>query len=434
MGSFAERLKLMDFESKDKIENLIRKGTRILNPQSVLIGEEVPIEQISGDGVVIYPGCRIFGEKTLIMAGTKLGYESPVTLEDCQLGPNVELKGGVFQRCVFLEKANMGSGALIREACILEEEAKGAHSVGLKHTILFPFVTLGSLINFCDCLMAGGTSRKNHSEVGSSYIHFNYTVNQDKATPSLIGDVPRGVMLNQPPIFLGGQGGMVGPLRIDFGTVVAAGVVCRKDVLERSRLVLAESSTRQGMEDAHNGWNFHPGVYWYVKARAINNVNYIANLVALKRWYLEVRSLFLRGDPMSKMLYAGAVEKLKWAIQERIKRLEGLTEKMPESMQKYRALMKEKANERLLKQKQELSERWQQIEAVFARGLDDPGDASVREPFLERLSRGIKEEGPAYVRVIQGLEENWSFKGTAWLRGIVDRIHREVLDVLPSYK
>jgi bifunctional UDP-N-acetylglucosamine pyrophosphorylase/glucosamine-1-phosphate N-acetyltransferase len=94
----------------------------------------------------------------------------------------------------------------------------------------FPFATLGSLINFCDCLLAGGTSRKDHSEVGSSYIHFNFTATGDKVTPSLFGDVPRGVMLNQPPIFLGGQGGSVGPIRVGFGNVVSAGTVLRKDV------------------------------------------------------------------------------------------------------------------------------------------------------------------------------------------------------------
>ena len=66
----------------------------------------------------------------------------------------------------------MGLGAQVREACILEEEASGAHCVGIKQTILLPFVTLGSLINFCDCLMAGGTSRQNHSEVGTPDIHF----------------------------------------------------------------------------------------------------------------------------------------------------------------------------------------------------------------------------------------------------------------------
>jgi UDP-N-acetylglucosamine/UDP-N-acetylgalactosamine diphosphorylase len=52
------------------------------------------------------------------------------------LGTDVELKGGFFTQSVFLDKANMGSGAQVREGCILEEEANGAHFVGLKQTIL----------------------------------------------------------------------------------------------------------------------------------------------------------------------------------------------------------------------------------------------------------------------------------------------------------
>ncbi len=87
----------------------------------------------------------------------------------------------------------MGLGAHVREGCLLEEEASGAHCVGLKQTILLPFVTLGSLVNFCDCLMAGGTSREDHSEVGSSYIHFNYTPDGDKThAVALRRRAPRG--------------------------------------------------------------------------------------------------------------------------------------------------------------------------------------------------------------------------------------------------
>ena len=171
-------------------EKLIEKGVRIENPDSIEVGPEVDVKRISGDGVVIYAGCKIFGEDTLVLKGSKIGYESPVTVDNCQIGPDVELKGGFFQKATFLAKAKAGLGSHVREATILEEQASIAHTVGLKHTILFPFVTLGSLINFCDCLMAGGTSRKNHSEVGSSYIHFNFTPSQDKATASLIGDVP----------------------------------------------------------------------------------------------------------------------------------------------------------------------------------------------------------------------------------------------------
>jgi len=153
----------------DKIVQLIDKGVDIRNPFTIDVGDEVTVDQISGKGVRIYPGCRIYGEKTVISNGCQIGYEGPVTIDNCQLGSKVELKGGYFNKSVFLEKSNMGLGAHVREGCILEEEANGAHCVGLKQTILFPFVTLGSLINFCDCLMAGGKSRKDHSEVGSSY-------------------------------------------------------------------------------------------------------------------------------------------------------------------------------------------------------------------------------------------------------------------------
>jgi len=131
---------------------------------------------ISADAI-IHPGCRI--ENSSVGPGCEIGAEAPVTLKNCQLARNVKLKGGYFENAVFLDGANMGSGAHVRAGTILEEQAGGAHTVGLKQTVLLPFVTLGSLINFCDILMAGGTSRKDHSEVGSSYIHFNFTPNQE---------------------------------------------------------------------------------------------------------------------------------------------------------------------------------------------------------------------------------------------------------------
>ena len=418
---------------KDKVRRLVQKGAGIPNPDSVLIGDEVELDRIAGDGVIIYPGCKIFGEKTLIMPGARLGYEGPVTVEDCQIGPNVELKGGFFRGSVFLEKAGVGSGAQVREGCILEEEANGAHTAGLKQTILFPFVTLGSLVNFCDCLMAGGTSRKDHSEVGSSYIHFNYTPNQDKATPSLIGDVPRGVMLNQPPVFLGGQGGVVGPVRIEYGTVIAAGVVYRKDALDGGKLLMGEARNNRDVESHQFVSNFHPEIYWYIRNRTINNINYIANLVALRQWYEGVRSQFFVGDSMGKILFEGLLGKLDMALGERIKRFKDLARRMPGSAKMYRKIMKDKANEKLLKQKEELFDRWQALEAVFAKSLGDRGDSPRRGPFLEQIDKLIKEKGCDYVAVIHGLDARWSAEGTHWLQGIVDGINRQCLELLPSF-
>ena len=133
----------------EKIEALLDKGVTIPNPASIDLDEAVDVDQISADGVVLHPGTRLRGARTVISAGCVLGAETPMTVDDCRLGPRVHLKGGYAASAVFLEGASMGSGAHIREGCLCEEESSGAHTVGLKQTILFPFATLGSLINFC---------------------------------------------------------------------------------------------------------------------------------------------------------------------------------------------------------------------------------------------------------------------------------------------
>jgi len=412
----------MKYKIPDKVKALIHKGVKIPNPLTVDIGEEVRDERISSKGVTIFSGCKIYGEKTLIMSGTKIGHEAPVTLEDCQLGSDVELKGGFFSRSVFLNKANMGSGAHVREACILEEEANGAHTVGLKQTILFPFVTLGSLINFCDCLMAGGTSRKDHSEVGSSYIHFNYTPNQDKATPSLIGDVPRGVMLNQRPIFLGGQGGLVGPVRIGYGTVIAAGTIFRKDVPEGQKLLFERASARRNLP-------FSPGTYRYVNIRRIvfNNINYISNLMALKQWYLRIRAQFFSDDILEQGLFLGALEKLDMAVRERIKRLSEWAMRLSESVSDVRTTGSSPTN-----QKRELRERWPEVEEVLENASGKAGDLSLGERFMEIIAQRIQEQGDDYVTIIQSLDDRSVLTGTKWLQGLVDEINKDVMVRLPN--
>jgi UDP-N-acetylglucosamine/UDP-N-acetylgalactosamine diphosphorylase len=417
----------MEHQINEKTRLALEKGVHIPNPLTVDIGKEVDIDRISGDHVVIYAGCKIYGEKTLIMSGTKLGHEGPVTIDDCQMGPSVELKGGFFRKSVFLQRANMGYGAQVRDACILEEEANGAHAVGLKHTILFPFVTLGSLINFCDCLMAGGTSRRNHSEVGSSYIHFNYTPNQDKATASLIGDVPRGVMLNQSPIFLGGQGGLVGPARLGYGTVIAAGVIYRGDCPEGGKLL-----TEGGLERGDSA--FCPGLYWHVTRRTLNNINYIANLIALRQWYMGVRSQFFQDDFMSRQLYEGALEKLDLAIDERINRLKALSHKMPQSAELYQRIMRGKDRQGLVNQKKEFFSKWQEIADILVSSREKVGEGSKRDGFLKAVAQGREEKGNDYVKVIQGLDTKWSTKGTEWLQGIVDGVNKDVLERLPSFR
>ena len=408
-----------------KIEKLIQKGVIIPNPLSVDIGPEVDTDRISGDRVAIYSGCKIYGSSTLILRGTKIGYEGPVTIDNCQIGPLVELKGGFFKESVFLKNSNSGPGSHIREGTIFEEGSRTSHTVGLKQTVLFPFVTLGSLINFCDCLMSGGTSPKDHSEVGSSYIHFNYTPNQDKTTPTLLGDVPRGVMLNQRPIFLGGQGGIVGPCRLEFGTIIAAGSICRKDELRPGRLMI--EVPKQGVN-----MPFVPGMYRSVKRVMINNIIYIANLVALMQWYDHVRSQFI-SDDFSEPLFNGLTEKLDMIIDERIARLCAFSQKMPGSAKAYKENVKEHASALVLDQKNELYNQWSEIDAFFSeRRRLKAGDAD-RDIFLENIHHAIKGSGKDYIRAIKSLSLEDTHPGTRWLQGIVDTVTKKVLKLLPSF-
>jgi bifunctional UDP-N-acetylglucosamine pyrophosphorylase / glucosamine-1-phosphate N-acetyltransferase len=401
----------------DKTIKLINHGVDIPNPLTIDLGDEVNIDQISGKGVRIYPGCRIYGKDTVISAGAQIGYEGPATIDNCQLGPGVELKGGYFNRSVFLEKVNMGSGAQVREGCILEEEASGAHCVGIKQTILFPFVTLGSLINFCDCLMAGGTSRKDHSEVGSSYIHFNFTPDGDKTTASLIGDVPRGVMLNQPAIFLGGQGGIVGPIRMGYGNVVAANSVLRKDFIEDNKLIVGKAHLGKTI-------NYRPRAYPNIRHIVENNVIFIANLMALKEWYVHVRRPLFESQEFGGLIFSGLLDKLDLAKKERIKRLQVLAEKITASSE----------HEGHTSGKKEFSEKFKEIEDLFAANTGGGYVEKYRDDFLSASDKAMSESGASYIAVIQGLPAHVSEKGTVWLQRIVDNFCEKTREIVPSFK
>jgi hypothetical protein len=389
------------------VAELLRRGIDIPNPLTLDIGPEVDPDRISADGVTIHPGCRIRGAGTVISAGATLGAEAPVTLDNCRLGPSVELKGGFFSKSVFLEKSSMGSGAQVREGTLLEEESGGAHCVGLKQTILFPFVTLGSLINFCDCLMSGGTSRKDHGEVGSSYIHFNFTPDGDKTTASLFGDIPRGVMLDQQPIFLGGQGGTVGPVRTGFGTVVAAGSILRNDVLEDNTLVLSKPLPGLRRPVA-------PQSYKNLAPTVTKNLQYLAGLVALRQWYLHVRRPFFGVQELGPLVFEGALEVIAAGQSERARRLAAMVAKVTGETDG----------------RDQLRERIGEVLAVFE------SVPSVKPPaeFLGEMSASAGQAPTDYLTAVRHLSPAARRTGTEWLQGMIDNLCAQAAALVPSMK
>ena len=380
-------------------EALLARGVKIAAPAAVEIGDDVDPGRIAAD-VVIHAGCKVFGAATSIGPGCVLGREAPATVEDCQLGEKVELKGGYFSGAVFLDGSAMGSGAQVRPGTILEEGAEMAHTVGLKQTIFFPFVVGGSLINFCDALMAGGKSRKVHSEIGSSFIHFNYTPHGDKATASLIGDVPRGVMLDQDPIFLGGQGGLAGPVRIEYGTVQAAGLVSRKDVLQPNQLVVPVTP-HAGMSPYETGYRS--------VARVVRNCAiYLGNVAALQVWYEQVRRPLLERTPHGRACLEGALKQLASVRKERLKRLDDVMEKIAKENRAQLAA-------ELCREHEKLCGGWTAARASLVAAGDV--DCAEKAAFLAAWNAAPEE---SYLARVQALPAEAKAAGTAWLQKIVD--------------
>lgn len=389
------------------LQQIVNRGATVPHPRTVVIGDDVRPERLAPD-ITILPGCRIEGSATSIGPGSVLGADGPVTLKDSQLGHGVSIGSGSVAGATLLDGVTIGPGAHIRPGTLLEEQASCGHSVGLKQTLLMPFVTMGSLINFCDCLMAGGTSRRNHSEVGSSYVHFNFTPRQDKATPSTIGDVPRGVMLDQPPIFLGGQGGLVGPARVAYGTVVAAGVVRRGDILKPDSLVY-------GCVPESAPTDFQAGYNQRFARKVANNLNYLGNLHALLHWYRCVRIPFMRPDPFRHMCHAGAVQRIETMIDERIRRLDEFADKPRHSLDADPAQDTEAKDAQTA-----FARNWQALRRNLTVAALSDAARTAREAFLSKLTD--PRPGGAYLDAVQAWPPETRQSGTRWLQAVVDHV------------
>jgi len=363
-----------------EVQALLKRGVKMPDPGQVFVDADVDPTRVHATAV-LHPGTRLQGRRTWLGAGAQVGTEGPATLIDSVLGEGASIASGYARGAVLLRGASLGFAGHAREGTLLEEEASTAHAVGLKQTILLSFVTLGSLINFCDVLMAGGRSRKEHSEVGSGFIHFNFTPwgkAGDKATPSLVGDVVDGALLRQKRIFLGGSSGLVGPRAVGYGSITGAGQVVRRDVAP-GRLVVQTSAPVDEALDA-------------VRAERVDkvvakNVAYIGNLHALRAWYLEARvGRARRANAADRLVvYEEAVRNIDVCLAERVTRLESY-----------------------------LSERGRSL---------PPSSAPMVLPFPLALDGAAAD----HVTWVQGLSAADADKARGWLASIVEQVGRSLL-------
>ena len=359
-----------------KLDILEARGVTIVDRRQTYVDDAIDANRICR-GAVLFPGTRLVGARTFVGPGAKVGSEGPAVLEDTLIGENAEIASGYLRQAVMLRDSRVGSNAHIRGGTLLEEEASTAHAVGLKHTILMSFVTMGSLINFCDALVSGGSSRKNHTEVGSGFIHFNFTPRGqfgDKATASLIGDVAHGAFLRKPRVFLGGLGGIVGPQRVGFGSFTLAGQVVRREVPPNR--IIGDAARIVDME--FGALNESP------KRILKLNLEYIGNLSALRAWYQAVRLVRIPVLPEYehlRIVVQAASELLSVCIDERVERL-----------------------------RQYLEERHLPVPRLSFVTPVCPLKMEQRSPYVD------------HVKWVSGLSDANVELGVAWLKSIVDNI------------
>lgn len=397
----------------------------VLFPQGtsgIFVDKDVDHHRIE-EGARLYPGCRITGPKTMIRKGARVGLTGPCVLDDMVLGREASLGSGYFEKSVLLSGVKLGSSIRVRENCLLEEGVELSFSVDVKHTFLLADVVLGSEINFCDLLMAGGTSRKDHSEVGSGVIHFNFTPygkSGDKVTASLVGDVVHGVFYRSKRIFIGGHSSLVGPLRIGYGSVVGAGSRVTSDVDEN---VL----TLRGGESSMEIRNFDFLQYRSISRKVAVSVEYVAQLAALWHWYADARAPFA-SHLLEKEIIEAAKEVIARGVAARVDRMDRLCEYMDASVERNRA----RGEEALAAQQDAFRRLWPSFRTKLLDFNKTRGDGKARDGLFEKISESSGGGCDDFVGLVrEGLDEGAVGLGVRWLQSIVDALKGEASLLAP---
>lgn len=404
-----------------KIGQLRSRGVVVHGEGAVAVGEEVRPERIEA-GVEIFPGTTIRGAETLLRAGTRIGRAGGGWFENVRAGRNVELSGGVFEDCVFLDGVIIRGGAEMRGGTLVEEGAEAAHTVGYKMTIVFPDTVAGSLINFCDALLAGGTSRKNHSEIGSAMALYNFTPWGDKFA-SLFGDVPRGVFLRSPAIFLGGQTKIVNPVRVGYGAVIAAGSCVRRPV--PAGVLYSEPPPAFEMP-------FDRALMGSVGSKFDLTIEYVANLKALALWYATARAAAAEHDPLQADLFAAGGKQVEAGIRERRKRLRTFADRLSGSRDAWAAEPVSETRDRRIREHDRYLHAWPRIEAALDAAPDLGADGEdFLKTFRMRAAAALDQDGGLDWRALirSGLTDEDARAGTRWLDRVAGDTMRPAAEV-----
>ncbi len=308
-----------DEENRSRVARLAERGVRVWGPERVYIGPDVCLERIRPGAELM--NAMITGGATFIGARAQIGVSGLARIHESQIGSAAVVGAGIYEHCVLLGGASTRGFAELRFGTVLEEEAATAHNVGLKNTLLTVGVVAGSCINYCDVLVSGGSSRSDHSEIGSGAMHFNFDPRGDKFG-SLLGDAT-GCLLRSRRIFVGGNSGIVAPVHVHFGAVIAAGAMIRKEVAA-NELSAGEPLQQSAAYDLEQ--------YGDVSRKFCTTARLIGNLRAVGAWYRLLRLPF--ADSEEKILYAAAERELDRHRRHRAQQLASVIDKLERSLAK----------------------------------------------------------------------------------------------------
>jgi bifunctional UDP-N-acetylglucosamine pyrophosphorylase/glucosamine-1-phosphate N-acetyltransferase len=295
--------------NRHRIEVLRKQGVEVWGTARVYISPDVCLEKICPGAVL--KNASISGAETMIGPRSEIGTSGTAVLRNSQIGSDVELGAGIYDYATLLSCSKARGFAEFRTGTLLEETAEVGHNVGLKNTFLGLGVVAGSNINLCDIVVTGGSSRRNHSEIGSGTVHFNFDPRRDKFG-SLLGNAA-GLVLASPPIFVGGNVGLVAPLHVGYGAVIPAGTTVRSDVPSGKIFNARLPEQETGMKD------FEPALYFNMSRKCITTARLVGTLHALREFYELVRIPFC--DSREMLLYKAAVARLATHAEHRVREL-----------------------------------------------------------------------------------------------------------------
>ena len=391
-----------------RLARLSDRGVKIWGAEQVWIAEDVRLDRIE-PGAEIYQAV-LSGSSLFIGSGSRIGVSGSARISDCQIGRDCEIGAGTFDGATFLDGATIRGFAEVRAGTVMEEQTEAAHSVAFKNTILTATTITGSLINYCDIFMSGGTSRDNHSEVGSGAIHFNFDPRGDK-WGSLAGDAT-GVLLRKPPVFVGGNVGLVGPLSIAHGAVIAAGSIVRRDVPQGC--IYSESSPNGVLVKE----GFQRTKYGSLRRKLLTTSRLAGNYIALWNWYGGVRGSCAAEH--EELLYASAQRQIERNLGERAKRIGKLIAKLPTSLQ-------DTTSEALRQEHEMLLDRRDAILAAL-----NPHERASAAPTRVVEAYRSERRTSGHVDAVKGLSAAIAEEAENWLGGLAESVERRMEELINS--